>query len=157
MGEAADIAAADAWPGGAPVGEDDGFNAVVVRTRVGERLMAEATAAGHLIVGGPLTAGQLNDFQPHQVRKKLALAARYNGMADAGVPPIRAEGLRIDELGRRLDPAIADAQRAGARRRMEGILASGPSRADSSPPGSSPPDNRPGSSPPDNQETRGSG
>ena len=35
LGACADIAAADVWPGGAPTGEDDGFNAMVVRSEVG--------------------------------------------------------------------------------------------------------------------------
>ncbi len=118
LGECADVAAADAWPGGAPTGEDEGFNAIVVRTTAGERLVEAAADAGRLMVGEPVTPEQLDDFQPHQVRKKEALAARYRGMADAGVSPIRAPDLRIQELGRRLDPERAEAQRLGARRRF---------------------------------------
>ena len=57
-------------------------------------------------------------MQPHQVRKKESLAARYQGMADAGVPPIATRGLRIDELGRRLAPERAADQRQGAAERM---------------------------------------
>ncbi len=121
LGECADIAAADAWPGGAPTGDDEGFNAVVVRTQAGERLMAAAVTSGKVAVGDSLTAGDLNDFQPHQVRKKQALAARYQGMVDAGVKPIDASGLRLTELGRALDPAAATAQRTGSRRRFDEI------------------------------------
>ena len=118
LGECADIAAADAWPGGGPAGEDEGFNAVVVRTKAGERLMSAAVDAGNLVVGEPVTASDLNDFQPHQVRKKQALASRYQGMADAGVPPIQAPGLRLDELGNALDEAARRAQREGTARRL---------------------------------------
>ena len=35
IGEAADIAASDCWPGGSPNGEDEGFNGVIVRTERG--------------------------------------------------------------------------------------------------------------------------
>ena len=117
LGEAADVASADIWPGGAPVGEDEGFNGIIVRTAAGEDLVASAARAGDLVVADPITPRQFDDFQPHQVRKKEALAARYQGLADAGVAPIETRGLRIEELGRRLDPEQFEHQRAGARRR----------------------------------------
>ncbi|MCP5028980.1 MAG: hypothetical protein GY929_22120 [Actinomycetia bacterium] len=118
LGETADVVAADAWPGGAPVGEDEGFNAVVVRTRTGERLVADAAAAGRLVVGEPITPRQLDDMQPHQVRKKVALAARYAGVADIGVTPIETIGLRLDELGGRLGGDEWERERTGTARRM---------------------------------------
>ena len=117
LGAAADVASADIWPGGAPVGEDVGFNGIIVRTAAGEDLVASAARAGDLVVADPITPRQFDDFQPHQVRKKEALAARYQGLADAGVAPIETRGLRIPELGRRLDPKQFEHQRAGARRR----------------------------------------
>lgn len=119
LGEAADIAAADAWPGGAPVGEDAGFNAVVVRTAVGESLIGAARDAGAIEVGDSITPRQFDDLQPHQVRKKVALAARYDGMAAAGVTPIEASALRVRELGERLGAAEWVAESEGAKRRME--------------------------------------
>jgi len=125
LGECADVAAADAWPGGAPTEEDEGFNAIVVRTDAGLRLIADAVAADRLVLGEPVAVEQLNDFQPHQVRKKLALAARYRGMVDAGVEPIQAPDLRLDELGERLAPAAADAQQAGTLRRFQAIQSRG--------------------------------
>ena len=57
-------------------------------------------------------------LQPHQVRKKVALAARYEGMADAGVAPIATHGLRVNELGNRLSSAESTAQRNGAAARI---------------------------------------
>ena len=33
IGELADIAVCDAWPGGGPTGEDEGFNGFIARTR----------------------------------------------------------------------------------------------------------------------------
>ena len=117
LGEAADVASADIWPGGAPTGEDEGFNGIIVRTAAGEELVASAVQAGDLVVADPITPRQFDDFQPHQVRKKEALAARYQGLADAGVAPIETRGLRIEELGRRLDPERFEHERAGAKRR----------------------------------------
>ena len=117
LGEAADVASADIWPGGAPTGEDEGFNGIIVRTSVGEELVASAVQAGELVVADPITPRQFDDFQPHQVRKKEALAARYQGLADAGVAPIETRGLRIDELGRRLNPERFEHERTGAGRR----------------------------------------
>ena len=118
LGECADVAALDAWPGGAPVGEDAGFNAIVVRTAVGESIVDDASAANALVVGDPLTPDVLNHFQPHQVRKKIALAHRYEGAVLAGVAPIETTGLRIKALGALFegDPI---SERDGARRRME--------------------------------------
>ena len=117
LGEAADVASADIWPGGAPTGEDEGFNGIIVRTAVGEDLVASAVQAGDLVVADSITPRQFDDLQPHQVRKKESLAARYQGLADAGVAPIETRGLRIEELGRRLNPERFEHERAGARRR----------------------------------------
>ncbi len=117
LGEAADVAAADIWPGGAPTGEDEGFNGIIVRTAAGEDLVASAVAAGDLVLGDAITAREFDGFQPHQVRKKEALAARIAGLADAGVTPFETRGLRIAELGKRLDPEQFEHERAGARRR----------------------------------------
>jgi len=102
LGEAADIAAADVWPGGSPVGEDAGFNGLIVRSAAGESLVEAATAAGVLVVGDHLTPRQLDDFQPHQVRKKEKLAARFAGLAQAQRPQIETVRLRVAELGARL-------------------------------------------------------
>ena len=75
--------------------------------------------AGDVVATDALTPRQFDDYQPHQVRKKEALAARYQGLADAGVDPIETRGLRIEELGRRLDAEQYEHERAGAQRRAE--------------------------------------
>lgn len=118
LGEAADVAAADAWPGGVPIGEDEGFNVVVARSVVGDKLIADAVAAGYLVVDAAVSPREFDDLQPHQVRKKHALAARYRGMSDASVTPIETIGLRVTELGSHLDQATTDAERFGTARRM---------------------------------------
>ncbi len=66
-----------------------------------------------------LCAASFDGLQPHQVRKKEALAARYQGLADAGVAPIETRGLRIPELGRRIDAERFAHERSGARRRIQ--------------------------------------
>ena len=103
LGEAADIAALDLWPGGSPTGEDAGFNGIVVRTRAGERLLAAAMVSGAIEVGpmpgyDGVDLATLNTMQPHQVRKKIALQARLSGRAAAGLPVISAPDLRLAEL-----------------------------------------------------------
>ncbi len=119
LGEAADVAVADAWPGGAPIGEDEGYNAVVVRTGTGRALIVEAIAAGELIRGEALGPRQLDDLQPHQVRKKVALAARYEGLVRSGIDPIETGGLRVRRLGQRLAPEEWQRELEGTRRRLE--------------------------------------
>lgn len=119
LGECADIATLDTWPGGAPLGEDAGYNAIVVRTAIGASIVYDAVAADALVLGDPLSPEALSEFQPHQVRKKRALASRYEGVALAGAAPIETVGLRVDALGARFDGDPV-AERDGARRRIEG-------------------------------------
>ncbi len=113
LGEAADVASADVWPGGAPTGEDAGFNGIIVRSGTGDALVEAAVASGDLVLGDPITPRQFDDFQPHQVRKKEALAARYQGLAQAGLPVVDTPGLRLEELGERLDASVHAAQMEG--------------------------------------------
>lgn len=98
VGESADIAAADFWPGGAPAGEDAGFNSIIVRSRAGQALVESAVENGNLTITRDLDIRDMDDTQPHQVRKKKELWARFAGMRAAGhlIPSI--EGLRLREL-----------------------------------------------------------
>lgn len=98
IGEAADVAAADIWPGGAPVGDDTGFNGIIARTPEGQALVDSAVAAGDLVLGKAHTPRDYDDFQPHQVRKKRAVAARLRGLTAAGQPVLAHHGLRINQL-----------------------------------------------------------
>ncbi len=118
LGEASDVAVADVWPGGAPTGDDEGFSGIIVRSSRGEALVAQAAAEGRVALGDAINPRELDDMQPHQVRRKVALSARYLGMADAGARPIAAHGLRVEELGKRLSPSEAAAQRSGTATRL---------------------------------------
>lgn len=103
LGEAADIVVADVWPGGSPDGEDAGFSGIIVRSRVGATLVESAQSVGDLVLGDAITPRQFDDFQPHQVRRKQALAARFAGLAAAGLPILDAPDLRLEELGQKKD------------------------------------------------------
>ena len=98
IGEAADIAAADIWPGAQPEGEDAGFNGVITRTLTGQRLIQAAVDAGDLVLGKHHTPRDYDHFQPHQVSKKRAMAARLRGLSRAGWPVYAHKGLRLDAL-----------------------------------------------------------
>ena len=98
IGESADIAALDTWRGGSPKGEDEGFNAAIVRTKKGLDLMYDAAKAGFIHIGDKLKIEDIDDFQPHQVNKKKAVYARHLGMTKNDSPTINTKGLRIKEL-----------------------------------------------------------
>ncbi len=117
IGEAADLVSADCWPGGAPQGEDAGFNAVVARTHAGLHLFEQAVAAGALTVVRAIGFRDLDLFQPHQVRKKRAVWARLEGMRAAGLRVPRVEGLRIVELAAENDREANEAEKRGAEHR----------------------------------------
>ena len=110
---------ADVWPGGAPTGEDEGFSGIIVRSDYGETLIERAHGDGCLVLGEAISPRNFDGLQPHQVRKKVALAARYEGMADAGVAPIATHGLRVNEVGRGLTADESAAERNGAATRIE--------------------------------------
>ena len=84
----------------------------------GEQLVDAAADSGDLVLGAPISAAQFNHFQPHQVRKKQRLSARFAGLAQAGLPPIETPGLRIEDLGQQLSPADREAEIAGTVRRV---------------------------------------
>jgi coenzyme F420 hydrogenase subunit beta len=119
LGEAADVSAADVWPGGSPTGEDAGFNGIIVRSKRGKALVTAATEAGDLVLGDPVTPRQLDDFQPHQLRKKRALSARYEGLNLAGLPGMDTPALRLEELARGLDQAARIKETEGTVRRVK--------------------------------------
>jgi coenzyme F420 hydrogenase subunit beta len=128
IGESADLAASDVWPGGGPTGEDAGFNGIIVRTQRGLELYEAALAAGAIVVE-PRTVDfrDFDDFQPHQVRKKRAVWARMAGMRAAGCAVPETSNLRLEECAR-LNTITQNLDEArGARRRArEGRLGEPP-------------------------------
>ncbi len=118
LGECADIAVADVWPGGAPTGEDEGFSGVIVRSPQGQRWLKDAADAGKVILGDAITPRQFDDFQPHQRRKKLALKARYDALNAEGRPTIATPGLRVDTLSTALLQEDYQIQFQGTRDRI---------------------------------------
>jgi coenzyme F420 hydrogenase subunit beta len=121
IGEAADIAASDTWPGGSPTWEgqadDPGTNGVVARTRAGLELLEAAARDGAIVIEREITPRDMDLYQPHQVNKKHAVWARYVGLRTAGqlVPEVRR--LRIEELARANGLAANLHEARGTRRR----------------------------------------
>ncbi len=125
IGESADIAAADFWPGGAPAGEDAGFNSIIVRSRAGQAVVESAVENGNLAITRDLDIRDMDDTQPHQVRKKEELWARFAGIRAAGHPVPSVDGLRLRELAatKTFSENLAAAPGCAA---MTGVLASRP-------------------------------
>ena len=98
IGDSSDLAALDTWPGGSPIGEDEGFNAAIIRTKKGYDLVHDARDAGYIKIGNYLKIEDINDFQPHQVSKKKAVYARHQGMKNINRPTLNTKNLRIKEL-----------------------------------------------------------
>lgn len=121
-GETADIAAADTWPGGSPDREgsidDPGTNAVVARTTNGVRLIEAAERDGAITIERDILVDDLSTYQPHQVKKKYAVAPRLAGIADTGRIVPGFTGLRLDALAAAMPAHVNDRQRAGARERI---------------------------------------
>jgi coenzyme F420 hydrogenase subunit beta len=118
IGESADLAASDVWPGGGPTGDDAGFNGIIVRTKRGLELYRAALAAGVIIVESrDVGFRDFDGFQPHQVRKKRAVWARLAGIEAAGFPTPEIHNLRLAECAR-LNSLTENLDEArGARRR----------------------------------------
>ncbi|MFZ0382441.1 MAG: Coenzyme F420 hydrogenase/dehydrogenase, beta subunit C-terminal domain [Solirubrobacteraceae bacterium] len=120
IGEAADIVAGDTWPDATPRGEDAGFNSILARTAAGAELLEAAVAAGAITLCGPLTARQLDDFNPHQVDKKRAVGARLAALRAVGAPVPRVRRLRICRLAlsNGVRPAVREFRGTMRRRRI---------------------------------------
>ena len=118
IGESSDIAALDTWRGGSPKGEDEGFNAAVMRTKKGIKVFNEAVESGYLIRGDKVTIEDIKDFQPHQTSKKQAVYARHLGMKIKNVPTITTKNLRIEELYKLNDDEFNKQQEQGVSKRL---------------------------------------
>ena len=122
IGEAADIAASDTWPGGSPgwegQDEDPGTNGVIARTAAGAELLEAAEAAGYLTIERDIGPADMSDYQPHQVAKKRTVWARHAGLRAAGELAPETARLRIAELARENGFAANLAQARGTRQRV---------------------------------------
>ena len=123
IGDAADIAAADTWQGGSPNRTDSdndlGTNSLIVRTQAGMDLVTEAVNAGALVLGQDVDIAFMDATQPHQVTKKKAAQARYNGLAEAGILVPNTQGLRIQEISQTNPVTFNESQQQGAFERAE--------------------------------------
>jgi coenzyme F420 hydrogenase subunit beta len=118
IGEGADIVSGDFWPNCQPSREDAGFNSIMVRSERGERIFKAAVASGALVISRSLTVADMSHTQPHQVKKKQEMWARYSGLAAVGHPyPEAAPELRLRELaqGQSLQQNLSSARGARAR------------------------------------------
>ena len=130
IGESADIAACDVWPGGGPTGESEGLNGLIVRTIRGLDLYRAAIAAGALVETRGTSFRELDEFQPHQVRKKRAVWARLAGMRAAGFAVPEAQELRLPECARLNTVGENLSEARGAKRRARaGTLGEPPAAA----------------------------
>ena len=123
IGEAADIAAADTWPGGSPNREDSetdpGVNAIIARSLAGEELLSAAVVDEALSIEYDITADDMSIYQPHQMHKKYAVWARHQGLADEGRIRPKTARLRIKELAGELPEEMNNHQRNGTRKRIQ--------------------------------------
>jgi coenzyme F420 hydrogenase subunit beta len=134
IGLEADIAASDVWPGGSPVGEDEGFNGIIVRTRRGLELYDAAVAAGALTIDRLVTFADFDRYQPHQVRKRRAVWARLKARERVGKPVPRVTNLSLEACARQNSVRENLAEYRGARARAGGgVLGEPPVSAASSP------------------------
>lgn len=97
IGEFADVVCADAWYGkdGYPdFAEQEGRSLVISRTGQGERLLAEAEAAGYLGLA-PLAVDEVRKMQPYQENRKQMVLARVLALRVMGRPAPVYRRLRL--------------------------------------------------------------
>lgn len=123
IGEGADIAAADTWPGASPdrvaAMSDPGVNSLLVRSQAGAELLDAAVRDGVIVLGADVGIDYLNETQPHQVRKKRFAQARHDGLRDAGKLAPHTVNLRLEALSAANSPDDNRAEREGARDRAQ--------------------------------------
>ncbi len=122
IGEAADMAVADTWLGGSPTWEsqvtDPGTNVIIVRTQAGAELVQAAVTDGALVQEREIDIRDMDEYQPHQVRKKYQAGARNAGLRAASGIELQTRRLRIRELGLECDFSDNLAEARGTRRRV---------------------------------------
>ncbi len=123
IGESADIAVCDTWPGGSPnpktEDQDPGANAMIARTLAGQELLEAAIHDGALGVDDPhLSPKDITDFQPHQMKKKYAVWARFEGLKAEGCTAPITNRLRLKHLADEMGDAFNTMQANGTRKRV---------------------------------------
>ncbi len=117
-GEATDITVADAWPGGAPSGnEAGGWNTFISRTLAGDSLMQAAIDAGRLVAEEEDIA-LMYDVQPHQAVKKQGMKARLQAIADSGAAVPDFRNLNLDAAARQRDGTFLSKNYEGTAERL---------------------------------------
>lgn len=118
VGELADIATGDCWPGGEPMGEDAGMNAIVAHTALGETVLAEAEAEA-VLATHEYNLADLNAAQPHHVRLKQEVKDRLEAKYGAGSPRANFQGMRLGILSDQLSDEARAQVRAATIKRIE--------------------------------------
>ncbi len=122
IGDSADLAVSDTWPGGSPTRQesvdDPGTNAVVARTVAGQQLLEAAEADGAVVIEYDVTPDDMSIYQPHQMHKKYAVDARFKALGDAGRIVPETNRLRLAELAAELPVSVNRYQREGTARRL---------------------------------------
>jgi len=120
IGELADVACPDGWvmENGRPIHrEADGMNVLVARTERGEKLVAEAVAAGALQVA-PFTLEELDAMHGDHRPRKTEWPSRVKALEEEGEPTPRYDRLRARAMTALLGPEGASEALEGARRRV---------------------------------------
>lgn len=103
VGGVADIAAADAWYGGEAgypqFEEQDGRSLIMVRTAVGQDLIARCESAGRLVTQA-LDINEIDLMQPAQANRKRSVAARVAAIRSTVQPSPRMTGLKVAKAAR---------------------------------------------------------
>jgi coenzyme F420 hydrogenase subunit beta len=118
LGETADVAISDVWPGGGPTGEDAGFNGFIARTERGAALLRRAVGAGALTLVSDMDFRDFDVVQPHQVRKKQAITARLAALRHANFPVPDYRHLRLDAAAATATPGYRRENYEGMRQRL---------------------------------------
>lgn len=129
VGLQADLAVGDAWSGGWPKGEDEGWNAVVAHTDIGEVVLKECEGGGHVVLDDADVAF-LNNAQPHHVDLRKLLAARLAAAEIAGLPSPNFKDLALEKCAARVDPEVLGQNFAGTLRRIREGHGDVPAKAD---------------------------
>lgn len=145
IGDAADIAASDCWPGGAPTKQeaeqhdhDPGSNGVIIRSERAKKMVDAAIASGAFVVEETIGPAEMSLWQPHQVRKKQLVGARLDALRQAGRIVPQTRGLRIAEQAAAQPSDVLAQETAGTLARLRAGKASEPPPSATSPAAAAP-------------------